>query len=93
MDVFCERARVRPVPKAECIVLGVSSAHRDERKTKNDNDEQEFATGQPELGFAIGLDSKDVDGTIEMVSLSSFMPIIPLSWPSKGALVVSRYIP
>jgi hypothetical protein len=69
-EVCSERAGVGKVSKAVGVVLGVTTAHGDESKGKEDENEDELSTREPKLGFTIETDGEDVEKTASMVSIS-----------------------
>ena len=56
-----ETARVVPVPEPEPVAERVAAEHDDEGVYDQPDDEQDFAQGEPEFGFAVPLDREEVD--------------------------------
>lgn len=54
---------VLPVAETVGIVLRVAADHGDEGEGEDDEDQDDFAAGQPELGFTKDFDGKDVEET------------------------------
>jgi hypothetical protein len=54
---------VLPVTETVGIVLRVAANHGDECEGEDDEDQDDFAAGQPELGFTEDLDGKNVEDT------------------------------
>lgn len=51
VEVLGERARVAPVAEAVGVALGVAADHGHEREGEDDQDEDDLASGEPELGL------------------------------------------
>jgi hypothetical protein len=54
---------VLPVAEAVRIFLRVAAAHGDECEGEHDEDQDNLAAGQPELGFTEDLDGENVEDT------------------------------
>lgn len=68
--IFCKRAWVIPVSEPKPITQGIAPYHGDECVQNQTDTKQHLAYSQPELGFTIPLDGKDVEeainGTLEL---------------------------
>lgn len=64
-SVLSERSRVLPVTEPVGVVLGVSTNHRHECEGEQEEDENDLSAGQPEFGFTVCADSKDVDQEVQ----------------------------
>lgn len=53
-----------PVAESVCIVLGVAADHGDKGEGEDDEDQDDFATRQPEFSFSKDLDGKSVEDTV-----------------------------
>jgi hypothetical protein len=59
---------VLPVAEPVGIVLRVAANHGDEGEGEDDEDQDDFAARQPELGFTEDLNGKNVEDTIAIES-------------------------
>lgn len=59
--VFGEGAGVAPVAEAEAVVERVAAEHGDEGVDDQADDQDDFAEGEPEFGFAVPFDGEDID--------------------------------
>lgn len=62
--ILCKRARVLPVSEPKAITQGVAPYHGDKRVQNQTGTKQHLAYSQPELGFTVPLDGKDVEETM-----------------------------
>lgn len=63
--IFCERTWLFPVAETESIALGVAANHSDESEGEEQEDQDDFASGKPEFGFTVELDSENVQESVE----------------------------
>lgn len=61
--IFLECSRVAPVPEPVGVVFGVPATHGHQGEGEEHEDENDLATGEPELGLAIGTHSEDIQET------------------------------
>lgn len=52
-----------PVAEPVSIVLRVAANHRDKGEGEQDHDQEDLATGQPELGLTVSSDGEDIQET------------------------------
>ena len=58
---FREGARRAPVPEAVAVVRRVATQHADQGEEDEADDQDDFAEGEPEFGFAVPFHGEDVD--------------------------------
>lgn len=54
-----------PVAESVCIMLRVAANHGDEGEGEYNEDQDDLAAGQPELGFSEDLNGEDVEDAVE----------------------------
>lgn len=59
-----ECTRVAPVPEPEPVIQWITAEHGDERIYYESHNENNLSDGEPELGFAVMSDGKDVESAV-----------------------------
>lgn len=62
------------------VMGGITTAHRDEGERKEDEDQDDFTSREPEFEFAVETDRKDVDESIEASQLNSPPVVVEMTY-------------
>jgi hypothetical protein len=62
--VFGKGTGIVPIAKAVCVLDGVATNHCDEGKGEDNQDQEDLAKGEPELGLSVCLHDERIDGEV-----------------------------